>query len=62
MPRGHRARAIDEPKLMDMDEPSSAEQEVATEEEAVAEPNAAEEEEEECKETITISAAYLVAL
>ena len=62
MPRGHRARVVDEPELMDMDEPAAVEQEVAKEEEVVAEPNAVEEEEEECEETITISAADLVAL
>ena len=55
MPRGHHARAADEPELMDMDK-------VAAEEEVVAELDAAEEEEKECEETITTSAADLVAL
>ena len=57
LPQRHQARAVDEPKLMDMDEAVA----VAAEEEAIAKPDAVEEE-EECEETITISAADLVTL
>jgi hypothetical protein len=52
MPRGHRARAVDEPELMDMDEPAVVE---------LVEPNAIDEE-EEYEETITMRALDLLAL
>jgi hypothetical protein len=52
MPRGHRARAADEPELMDIDKSI-----VAT-----AEPEAVAEEEAEQEKTITISAADFYAL
>ena len=50
MPRGHRARATNEPKPMDMDEAVAAELEAAAEEEV------------EPEETITIRAADFYAL
>jgi hypothetical protein len=52
MPRGHRARVVDEPELMDIDKAI-----VAT-----AEPEAVAEEEVEQEKTITISAADFYAL
>ena len=57
MPRGHRARAADEPEKMDVKEPSAPP-------EAAVEPDVTDDEEkgEEYEETITISASDLVAL
>jgi hypothetical protein len=52
MPRGHRARVVDEPEPMDMDEPAAV----------VAELEAAAEEVAEQKEMITISPADFYAL
>jgi hypothetical protein len=52
MPRGHRARATDEPELMDMDEAVVA----------VAEPEAVAEEKAEQEEMITIITADFYAL
>ena len=63
MPRGHRARATDEPKMMDIEKPV-AQPEPSAQPEAAVEPDAADDEEEgeEYEETITISALDLVAL
>ena len=63
MPRGHRARAADEPEMMDIEEPA-AQPEPSAQPEAAVEPDTAndEEEGEEYEETITISASDLVAL
>jgi hypothetical protein len=60
MPLGHRAKAADEPEMMDMDEPVALEPPV----ELVAELDVADEEEEEAEqeETITIRSSDLIAL
>jgi hypothetical protein len=59
MPQGHRARAADEPKMMDMEEPAALEPV-----EPVAEPHVADDEEEEGEqeETITLKAADFYVL
>jgi hypothetical protein len=57
MPRGHQARAADELEIMDMDEPAAPEPV-----ELAVEPDAADEEEEEYEEMITIRASDLLAL
>jgi hypothetical protein len=56
MPQGHRARAVDELEMLDMDEPT-----VPEPIEPAVEPDATDEEEEEYEETITIKALYLLA-
>jgi hypothetical protein len=61
MPRGHQAKAVDEPEMMDMDEPAVPEP-VEPPVEPAVEPDTAEEEEEEQEETITIRASDLIAL
>jgi hypothetical protein len=59
MPRGHRARAVDEPEMMDMEDAAAPELV-----EPVAEPHVADEEEEEAEqeEMITLKAADFYAL
>jgi hypothetical protein len=56
MPREHRAKALDEPKMMNMDEPAAAE--------PVTEPHVADEEEAETEQekTITLRASDFEAL
>jgi hypothetical protein len=54
MPRRHRARAADEPEMIDMDEPAALEPPV--------EPDPANEEEEEYEETIIIRVSDLITL
>jgi hypothetical protein len=63
MPREHRAKAPNEPKMMNMDEPAAAEPGEPPIE-PVAEPHVANEEEEETKqeETITLKASDFEAL
>jgi hypothetical protein len=63
MPREHRARAPDEPEMMNMDEPAAAEPGEPPIK-PVAEPHVANEEEEETKqeETITLRASDFEAL
>jgi hypothetical protein len=56
MPQGHRAKAVDELEMMDMDEP------VEPLVDPVAEPDATDEEEAEYEETVTIRASDLLAL
>jgi hypothetical protein len=59
MPRGHRARAVDEPEMMDMEELA-----VPEPIEPIAEPHVADEEEEEAEqeETITLRVANFYTL
>ena len=63
MPRVHRARAADEPEMMDI-EKLAAQPEPPAQPEVAVEPNATDDEDEgeEYEETITISASNLVAL
>ena len=63
MPRGHRARATDEPEMMDIEKPAT-QPEPSAQPEAAVEPDAVDDEEEgeEYEETITINASDLVAL
>jgi hypothetical protein len=61
MPQRHRAKATNEPEMMDMDEPVAPEP-IEPPVEPAIEPDAANEEEEEYKETITIRALDLLAL
>jgi hypothetical protein len=56
MPRGHRAKAVDGPELMDMDEPPTVELV-----EPAVEPYVVDEE-EEYEETITMRGSDLLAL
>jgi hypothetical protein len=63
MPREHRAKALDEPEMMNMDEPVAAEPEEPPVE-PVAKPHVANEEDEETEqdETITLRASDFEAL
>ena len=63
MPREHRARALDEPEMMNMDEPVAAEPGEPSVE-PVTEPHVADEEEAvtEQEETITLRASDFEAL
>jgi hypothetical protein len=61
MPQGHRAKATDEPEMMDMDEPEVPKP-VEPPVEPTIELDVVDEEEEEYEETITIRAPDFLAL